>query len=175
MKNFLKQNRVLLKHSSILFITILSVYIFFQYLFQFIAPFFIGWLFSLLFTPFVNFLEKKANIPRWIGSFISILLLIGFFAVIVFGLWKKLYTEAQLFYQNLPVYIQDLQISIQKISSDVDNIMQHFPVDLRPYLATSLNTLLGILPSIIQSGGSQSFNILKAIPNIVMIIIVALI
>ena len=85
MKNFLKQNRVLLKHSSILFITILSVYIFFLYLFQFIAPFFIGWLFSLLFTPFVNFLEKKANIPRWIGSFISILLLIGFFAVIVFA------------------------------------------------------------------------------------------
>ena len=175
MKNFLKQNRVLLNHISILLITIFSVYIFFQYLFQFIAPFFIGWLFSLLFVPFVNFLEKKANIPRWIGSFLSILLFIGFFAVIVFGLWKKLYIEAQLFYQNLPFYIEDLQISIQKISNNVDNIVQHFPVDLRPYLASSLDAFLGVLPSIIQSGGSQSFNILKAIPNIVMIIIVALI
>ncbi len=175
MKNFLKQNRVLLNHISILLITIFSVYIFFQYLFQFIAPFFIGWLFSLLFVPFVNFLEKKANIPRWIGSFLSILLFIGFFAVIVFGLWKKLYIEAQLFYQNLPFYIEDLQISIQKISNNVDNIVQHFPVDLRPYLVSSLDAFLGVLPSIIQSGGSQSFNILKAIPNIVMIIIVALI
>ncbi len=175
MKNFLKQNRVLLNHISILLITIFSVYIFFQYLFQFIAPFFIGWLFSLLFVPFVNFLEKKANIPRWIGSFLSILLFIGFFAVIVFGLWKKLYIEAQLFYQNLPFYIEDLQISIQKISNNVDNIVQHFPVDLRPYLASSLDAFLGVLPSIIQSGGSQSFNILKAILNIVMIIIVALI
>lgn len=175
MKNFLKQNKILLEHISILLITIFSAYIFFQYLFRFIAPFFIGWLFSLLFVPFVNFLEKKANIPRWIGSFISILLLIGFFAVIVFGLWKKLYTEAQLFYQNLPFYIEDLQISIQKISDDVDTIMQHFPVDLRPYLSSSLNALLSVLPSVIQSGGSQSFNILKAIPNIIMIIIVALI
>ena len=84
MKNFLQQNKLLIQHISILFISILSAYIFFQYLFTFIAPFFIGWLFSLLFTPFVNFLENKANIPRWIGSLISILLLIAFFAVIVF-------------------------------------------------------------------------------------------
>lgn len=175
MKNFLKQNKILLQHIGILFTVILFVYVFFQYLFQFIAPFFIGWLFSLLFVPFVNFLEKKANIPRWIGSLLSILLLIGFFAIIVFGLWKKLYTEAQLFYQNLPFYIEDLQASINKLSDDVDNIVQHFPIDLSPYFDSALNAVLSVLPSLIQSGGSQSFNVLKAIPNIIMITIVALI
>ena len=161
MKNFLQQNKLLIQHISILFISILSAYIFFQYLFTFIAPFFIGWLFSLLFTPFVNFLENKANIPRWIGSLISILLLIAFFAVIVFGLWRKLYTEAQLFYENLPFYISELQNSIKKISDDIDNVIQHLPVDVRPYINTSFNGILSILPSLIQSGGSQSFSILK--------------
>lgn len=175
MKNFLQQNKLLIQHISIIFISILSAYIFFQYLFTFIAPFFIGWLFSLLFTPFVNFLENKANIPRWIGSLISILLLIAFFAVIVFGLWRKLYTEAQLFYENLPFYISELQNSIKKISDDIDNVIQHLPVDVRPYINTSFNGILSILPSLIQSGGSQSFSILKAIPNLFMIIIVALI
>ncbi len=175
MKEFLKQNKLLLKHTIILFVTIFFTYIFFQYLFRFIAPFFIGWLLSLLFVPFVNFLEKKIKLPRWIGSFIAILLLIGFFVSIVLGLWKKLYTEAQLFYKNLPFYINDLQSSMQKISHSVDDVMAHFPVDLRPYLDSSFNALLGVLPSLIQSGGSQSFNLLKAIPNIIMIIIVALI
>ena len=64
---------------------------------------------------------------------------------------------------------------MQKISHSVDDVMAHFPVDLRPYLDSSFNALLGVLPSLIQSGGSQSFNLLKAIPNIIMIIIVALI
>ena len=131
MKEFLKQNKLLLKHTIILFVTIFFTYIFFQYLFRFIAPFFIGWLLSLLFVPFVNFLEKKIKLPRWIGSFIAILLLIGFFVSIVLGLWKKLYTEAQLFYKNLPFYINDLQSSMQKISHSVDDVMAHFPVDLR--------------------------------------------
>ncbi len=175
MKNFLKQNKILLEHIGVLFLVIVSAYVFFQYLFRFIAPFFIGWLFSLLFVPFVNFLEKKANVPRWIGSLLAILLLIGFFAVIVFGLWRKLYTEAQLFYQNLPFYIEDLQSAMDKLSNNVEDIVQHFPVDLRPYLDSSLNAVLAVLPSLIQSGGSQSFNALKAIPNMIMIIIVALI
>ncbi len=113
MKNFLKQNRVLLNHISILLITIFSVYIFSIFI-SIYSTFFIGWLFSLLFVPFVNFLEKKANIPRWIGSFLSILLFIGFFAVIVFGLWKSYISKHSFFYQNLPFYIEDLQISIQK-------------------------------------------------------------
>ena len=33
MKNFLQQNKLLIQHISILFISILSAYIFFQYLF----------------------------------------------------------------------------------------------------------------------------------------------
>ena len=175
MREFLRQNKLLLERIMMLLLTICFTYIFFHYLFRFIAPFFIGWLLSLIFVPFVNFLEKKIKLPRWIGSLVAILLLIGFFIIIVLGLWKKLYTEAQLFYQNLPFYINDLQNSIEKISHNVDNMVAHFPVDLRPYLDSSFNVLLGILPSLIQSGGSQSFNLLKAIPNIIMVTIVSFI
>ena len=89
MKEFLKQNKLLLKHTIILFVTIFFTYIFFQYLFRFIAPFFIGWLLSLLFVPFVNFLEKKIKLPRWIGSFIAILLLIGFFCQYCIRIMEK--------------------------------------------------------------------------------------
>ena len=97
MKSFLNQNKVLLERIVILMVVIVSAYLFFEYLFTFIAPFFIGWLLSLLFVPFVNLLEKKARVPRWVGSLVSILLLLGFFSSIVVGIWKKLYTEAQLF------------------------------------------------------------------------------
>lgn len=175
MKDFLKQNKILLERIAVLVVVILSASIFFRYLFTFIAPFVIGWLFSLLFAPFVHFLEQKANIPRWIGSFISILLLIGFFAIIVFGLWRKLYTEAQLFYENLPMYIEDLKIAFNHISDNIDHIAARLPVDMRPYFDSSFNAILGGIPSLIQSGGSQSFHALKAIPNVIMIIIVSLI
>ena len=175
MKSFLNQNKVLLERIVILMVVIVSAYLFFEYLFTFIAPFFIGWLLSLLFVPFVNLLEKKARVPRWVGSLLSILLFLGFFSSIVVGIWKKLYTEAQLFYENLPHYIYDLQIAIDKISDGIENAILYLPVDIQPYLAPSLNALLGALPSVLQSGGSQSFSMIKAIPNLFMICIVALI
>lgn len=62
MREFLRQNKLLLERIMMLLLTICFTYIFFHYLFRFIAPFFIGWLLSLIFVPFVNFLEKKNKI-----------------------------------------------------------------------------------------------------------------
>ena len=175
MKLFLQQNKALLERIGILAIVIVFAYLFFEYLFTFIAPFFIGWLLSLIFAPFVNFLEKKAHVPRWIGSLVSILLLLGFFSSIVVGLCKKLYTEAQLFYESLPHYIYDLQLAIEKVSNSIENAITYLPVNIQPYLGPSLDALLAAVPSLLQSGGSQSFSMIKAIPNLLMILIVALI
>jgi len=168
LKEFYQKNQKLTE-DFLLFVGILVVsYIFFKYLFNFIAPFFFGWLLSLLFNPFVTFLEKKIRLPRWAGSLLSILLLIGFFYIVVAGIWNKLMTEAVLFAQNLPAYLKQLEISLTELQNSL-------PREIQKQIALSGNTLSSVFTSMVTANGGQSIKVLGAIPNGFMITIVSLI
>ncbi len=154
---------------------IVAAYVFFHYLFPFITPFFIGWLLSLLFLPFVNLLEKKCSFPRWAGSLLSILLLLGFFSIVVVGAWNKLFSEAQLFYKDLPEYMKIIRPAFHNLTAYLDKITSTLPIDLQQPWEQSRNGISGFLTTLLESSSSHSFQILRAIPNVFMVIVVALI
>ena len=167
MKQFYKTNQTFIEN-LLLFVGILAVsYIFFKYLFIFIAPFFFGWLLSLLFHPFVTFLEKKIKLSRWIGSLLSILLLMGFFSIVVVGVWNKLITEASLFVQNFPDYLTQLKTSFATLQASL-------PQEIQNYIKHSKN-ITSVLTSLMTNKSGVSIKLLGAIPNGFMITIVALI
>lgn len=153
----------------------IGAYLFFQYVFVFIAPFVVGWLLSLLFHPLVTFLERKYRLPRSFGTMTALFLLLLFFAVVVMGAWHKLYTEAQLFYENMPAYLDMLQSSIHRFSLKWDAIIELLPDNMQAAFGDFAALLASLLPSLFQGSGSASFGILKAIPNGFMGLIIAFI
>ncbi len=164
-----------LYHIGILVGAIVGTYIFFQYIFSYIAPFLAGWLLSLLFHPLVTLLHKKYHIPRWIGSLLSIVLLIIFFVVVVIGAWNKLYEQAILFWNHMPQYITLLQNTWNQLSSDWSHFFASLPDSIQQFLPKTENPLASLLSQIMQNGSSYSFNALASISNGIMLIVVILI
>lgn len=174
--NFLQEeNKKSFLHLGIIGVVIAITYLFFEYIFSFIAPFFMGWLLSLLFHPLVTFLEKKYHIPRWIGSLFSILLLLAFFSIVVVGIWNKLYAEATLFVEKLPEYVTLIQDSLNPLSAQFVKWKNSLPSGIQTLFPKEKNPLSTIISSVIQAGSSHSFRALVSVSNGFMILIVTLI
>lgn len=175
MSEFLNNNKKIIINISIIFFVILFSYIFFNYLFKYIAPFVIGWVISLIYNPIVDFLEKKFNIKRWLGTLITIVLIIGFLSSVVALVLSKLFTEAELFINRLPLYIENLKIIINEISYKIEETASNLPFGNIFDFNKSPIDFSNIITPIIKTGGSGSFNAVKAIPNFLMVVIMALI
>lgn len=175
MTDFYEKNKKPIHNILILFAVILCSYLFFHYIFRFIAPFFIGWILSLIFNPFVTFLNEKCKFPRWLGSILAIILLIAFFSSVVAGIVAKLSYEASLFYESLPQYIESIQEVIEKMIDFFDNAVNLLPPAVQTHIgnASSNVSLFDLLASLLKSG--PSFGAVMAIPNVFMILIVAFI
>lgn len=175
MSEFLNKNKKIITNISIIFFVILFSYIFFNYLFKYIAPFVIGWIISLIYNPIVDFLEKKFNIKRWLGTLITIVLIIGFLSsVVAFG-FSKLFIEAELFINRLPLYIDNLKIMISEIANKFEEIVNNLPFgNIFDFNKLPID-FSNIITPIIKTGGSGSFNAVKAIPGFLMVVIMALI
>ncbi len=175
MSEFLNKNKKMIINISIILFVILFSYVFFNYLFKYIAPFVIGWIISLIYNPIVDFLENKFNIKRWLGTLITIVLIIGFLSSAVALVFSKLFTEAELFINRLPSYIDNLKIIIIDLGNKVKEIFNNLPFgNIFDFNKSPIN-FSNIITPIIQTGSSGSFNAVKAIPGFLMIVIMALI
>lgn len=175
MNDYFETNKKWIHNFLTLLAIMLATYIFFHFLFPFITPFFIGWLFSLLFLPLVNLLENKWKVPRWIGTLLSIFLLLGLFFIIILGAWNKLFREAQLFYKNLPDYIEMVRPAFHNFTAYFEKMVSTLPLSLQKYLELSKHGVSDLFSPLLQNGSNFSVQILRSIPHIFMIIIIALI
>jgi sporulation integral membrane protein YtvI len=94
-------------------LVIIPMLIAIYYVIPLIYPFLIGIIFALLFNPLVNFLEKRAKVPRWLSVTISILLLLALFVTIVVLLVIEIASEITDLQKTLPLYLEDYIIQIQ--------------------------------------------------------------
>lgn len=155
---------------SIIFIA--GVIIFFQYLFTYIAPFVIGWILSYIYNPLINFLNNKFKVPRGIGAFISILLLLVFFSSVVAGFISRLSHEAALFYNQLPKYIENLHYSLIKFDEKLNEILSILPNGFT--INTDNTNLWDLAASILKNNSSGSIHFVMGIPNALVIVIISL-
>ena len=174
MEKFIKNNERLIKNISIIGLAILFSYILFDYVFKYIAPFIIGWLLSLIYNPLVDFLEKRFKVKRWLGTLIAILILIGFFSSVVTGAVLKLVSEAELFMEKLPEYIEHLKVISINLIENIENFTKNIPFINNIEIGITNINISDIITPIIKTGGSSSFTLVKAIPGFFMLVIMAL-
>lgn len=175
MHDFFEENRQILSNAILILLSILFSYVFFNYIFELISPFVIGWVLSLIYEPFVRFAQSKFKLSRKIGAMLSIILLIGFFSSVVAGVVSKIIDESKLFLAELPSYISEISASFSALTEKLDSVLLILPDDIRGGLDFSASSLADMLTPIIKSSGSGGVNAVKAIPNFFMIVILSLI
>lgn len=62
-----------------------------------VYPFIIGWLLAYIMNPLVNWLQKKARFPRWLGSLATMILYLGLFSAIITLLVSRIVVEISRF------------------------------------------------------------------------------
>ena len=163
MKNFYTQNQQALQNFLILSGRILSFFLFFRYLFPIFLPFLLGWVLSLVFCPFTDFLEKH-KIPRFLGSLISILLFLFGLGFLAYYGGSKLTQQMANFLDSLPHYLKIAQDTLTNFSNTINSLTIGLPNVITNVTTYVQEEFSAILLSIIQSSGSISA--ITALPKI---------
>lgn len=153
------------------FAVILGIY----FVLPLVYPFIIGLGLALLFNPAVNFLERKAKVPRWLTVIFSILLLLAILTTIitlvVFEIASEInklreilpeYTEHYIehmqsfimsdlvpFYDNFTAFYSSLDHEVrQQVETQVESFSQNLVVMGQTAVQNILNGILAFLGSI---------------------------
>lgn len=155
----------------------IGFYIFYKYLFTYIAPFVLGWILSILYNPLVNALNKKLKFPRWFGTIISIFVLLGFFISIGYGIFIKVMQEAKLFADNLPQYLNMVEDALFKINKNIDKLIILLPFGIKEFFINGNNWFADIISAAISlfNPGAGSVNFFMKIPSSIMLVVISII
>lgn len=97
----------------VMLILFVSYYVL-RYTIPLIYPFIFAWLIALMIEPFVHFLERKCRIPRWGGTTISLLLVLGVLSAVITLIIIRIVNE-------LTRLVEFIQENIDSISESVAN------------------------------------------------------
>lgn len=147
-------------------------------LIAFFMPFIIGYIISMIASPFVRFLEEKLKIKRKaVSAFVIIAVLAGV-VLIVYGAGAKLIREADDFVNELPVLWQNVEAQFNAIGSNLDGIYKKLPLNMQARLINIGNELENYFSDFIGGVGTPTFtavgNFAKQLPDIFMAIIMSL-
>jgi sporulation integral membrane protein YtvI len=123
---------------------IISAYFLLQFSIPLLYPFLIGWMIAMLMEPVIRWLEGKCKIPRLLGSFLVLFLLLSILFTIVVFLVAGVVVELTNLAQKLPAFFNDLgQLLFTKF------VQQN----------TLLNHILDTIQSYLQKNPSQQASI----------------
>ena len=130
------QAQVLLRLLIVL-VSIIGLFFLLRWLLPLVSPFIIAWLIALIINPIVNFLEKKAKMPRML----AVMLTLGLFILLVITLFTfltaKIIIELTQLINILPVYLNQVQTYLshfltQEIVLNLFNQMENIVASLDP-------------------------------------------
>ncbi|WP_317855456.1 sporulation integral membrane protein YtvI [Chakrabartyella piscis] len=165
-----KQNKQLYPVAMLLGSALCFV-VFFKYLFPIVAPFFVGWLLSLLFRPLVKQLDR-IHFPRGISALLSILLLLGGISFLGYFIGNQLYIQMQTYVANVPQYLEQLEVAFSSIWNQLQTYLVVFPDFLTDFITNGQENFFSFLFSHVPSGEGASA--ISIIPNFFLQCIISL-
>jgi sporulation integral membrane protein YtvI len=100
----------------------LSVYIGFRFILPLILPFIVAYLLAWLIRPGADFLYKKLKIPKTIGGFLSLFVLLVLVGLSIYYLGRIMIRQAINFARSIPAYLSILAGKLDSICSSCDEI-----------------------------------------------------
>lgn len=160
----------------VVIITIIMVYLGFEYILPLFIPFIIAYFIAWMLRPIVRFLYKSLKIPKFIGGMLSLALL-GFVLFASFS-WiaKILIGQLTILLKNMPIYLAGISDDLDRLCLNFDNFFSAQEGTVRTFVDSNIDDFLkmiktDILPIItLQSMGM----ILKVIGSFAIFVIVIL-
>lgn len=153
MWTFYEKNKQAIHDMLLLFAAVLLCFLFFRYVFSIFLPFLIGWLLSLLFNPLADSLERH-GIPRGIGALLGILLLFALLGLLGFWSGTSLVGRIRQFSENLPYYMEIIELRLQDFWAQFDAFREKLPPALQAAFLEFQNDTSGVLLSLLPKGSA---------------------
>ncbi len=151
-------------------------FLFFKYVFSYIAPFAFAFLLALMLEPLVKILTARLKMRRGLAGFICIVLLLFMIVFIGIGLVNKISEEAVQFAKSVPVYFSELEKIIDGLSEKYADWFSVLPPQISATLDSFITSVTDFATGIVSSGVKRgSTNVLRTIPSALMGTILCLI
>lgn len=144
----------------------------------FLMPFVIGWGIAAIAAPLVNWLEKKFNIVKKLGSALIVILVIGLIVVGIYFAVSRIVLEVGDLIKNIPELYAQLESGLRQIGSAMSGIFEKLPVVIQDgwnTVVANLDQYMGDLvsrisePTVMAAG-----NFAKSLPSYLISVIVAI-
>ncbi len=144
----------------------------------FLMPFVIGWGIAAIAAPLVNWLEKKFNIVKKLGSALIVILVIGLIVVGIYFAVSRIVLEVGDLIKNIPELYAQLESGLRQIGSTMSGIFEKLPLVIQDGWNTVVENLdhyMGDLvsrisePTVMAAG-----NFAKRLPSYLISVIVAI-
>ena len=143
-----------------------------------VMPFVIGWGIAAIAAPLVNWLEKKFNIVKKLGSALIVILVIGLIVVGIYFAVSRIILEVGDLIKNIPELYAQLESGLRQIGSAMSGIFEKLPVVIQDgwnTVVANLDQYMGDLvsrisePTVMAAG-----NFAKSLPSYLISVIVAI-
>ncbi|MCL2707834.1 MAG: sporulation integral membrane protein YtvI [Defluviitaleaceae bacterium] len=130
----------------------ISVYVFFQFLFIYVSPFFIGLIVALAMEPIIRLLVKRLKFKRWLAALACLI----FFLLAAGGLGTLIVSavsrQVRSFVDNAPAFIESLSRTLDDANEFLRELIGRMPESIRFEFGGIQNELASALAAIFGDG-----------------------
>ncbi len=126
--SFFNENKLQIEKAIIIVLFFLVTFIFFKFVFVFVAPFFIGYCIATFLEPIVRILMNKLKLNRATSALVSIILMIVVVGGGLFFIITQSIAQLKIFLAGDPLYYLDLlKAGFDRITSFIPNLFFYIP------------------------------------------------
>lgn len=141
-------------------------------------PFVVGWVISMIASPLVNWLEKKFNIVKKLGSALVVILVLALIVLILYFSISKLVTETISLLENIPQLYKELEAGLDQIGNSLQGIFHRLPPQFQEgwdNILLNMDQKVGtFITKISEPTVAAAGNFAKRVPSYLISIIVAI-
>lgn len=141
-------------------------------------PFVVGWVIAMIASPLVNWLEKKFNIVKKLGSALVVILVLALIVLILYFSISKLVTETISLLENIPQLYKELEAGLDQIGNSLQGIFHRLPPQFQEgwdNILLNMDQKVGtFITKISEPTVAAAGNFAKRVPSYLISIIVAI-
>ncbi|RGV95758.1 sporulation integral membrane protein YtvI [Ruminococcus sp. AF14-10] len=141
-------------------------------------PFVVGWVIAMIASPLVNWLEKKFNIVKKLGSALVVILVLALIVLILYFSISKLVTETISLLENIPQLYKELEAGLDQIGNSLQGIFHRLPPQFQEgwdNILLNMDQKVGtFITKISEPTVAAAGNFAKKVPSFLISIIVAI-
>lgn len=174
MKDFAKKVAVAVTVAILIVIIFSLIILGFKYIAPHFIPFLIAYLLAIILEPINQLLLKKGKIKRGLSVFITYVLFLGLFLLLIYFIIAKITTQMIDLIKYIQENIPNIEAWILNTYDEFQSFLTYLPDEFATQINDSLNSIIQKLASVdlLSNIGNYALDISTAIPNLFILAII---